>query len=254
MSASFDDDVIACAKIVETGDPMRFRTVMAAPVAARAKLFPLYAFNIEVSRAPWVTQEPMIAEMRLQWWRDALDEIVNGGPVRRHEVVTPLARVLTPGAAQRLDRLIEARRWDVYRVPFETEAAQDQYLEETTGALTWTAGEMLGAGADGPLRDAGWGMGMAAFLQAVPALKAAGRQPLRDETPAAIAALAARGVARLAAARRGRVKRAALPALWPASGALRVLQAAKAAPERVLSDGLPEYRLRLAWNAMLRRW
>ena len=35
---------------------------MAAPVAARRVLFPLYAFNVEVARAPWVTQEAMIAE------------------------------------------------------------------------------------------------------------------------------------------------------------------------------------------------
>ena len=100
----FSDDLNACAALVEKGDPWRFRTVMAAPVAARAKLFPLYAFNVEVSRAPYVTAEPMIAEMRLQWWRDALEEIANGAP-RRHEVVTPLAEILTPEQATALDAL-----------------------------------------------------------------------------------------------------------------------------------------------------
>ena len=48
---------------------------MAAPLAARQILFPLYAFNVEVARAPWVASEPMIGEMRLQWWRDVLEEI-----------------------------------------------------------------------------------------------------------------------------------------------------------------------------------
>ena len=76
----------ACAAIVEKGDPDRFLAAMAAPVAARRVLFPLYALNIEVARAPWVTEEAMIAEMRLQWWRDALAEIAAGGQVRRHEV------------------------------------------------------------------------------------------------------------------------------------------------------------------------
>ena len=52
----FSDDMNACAQIVEKGDPARFRTVMAAPVEARLKLFPLYAFNVEVARAPYVTQ------------------------------------------------------------------------------------------------------------------------------------------------------------------------------------------------------
>ncbi len=84
----------ACADIVAKGDPDRFRAVMSVPLAARERLLPLYAFNVEVARAPWVTEEPLIAEMRLQWWRDALDEIAQGGTVRRHEVVDPLAELV----------------------------------------------------------------------------------------------------------------------------------------------------------------
>ncbi|MCB1311397.1 MAG: squalene/phytoene synthase family protein, partial [Sedimentitalea sp.] len=69
---SLGADLDACAGLVQRGDLERFMATMAAPVAARRVLFPLYAFNLEVARAPWVTQEPVIAEMRLQWWRDAL--------------------------------------------------------------------------------------------------------------------------------------------------------------------------------------
>ena len=58
-----DADIAACAALVARGDPPRFRAAMAAPVAMRRLLFPLYAFNLEVARAPWVTQEPMIALM-----------------------------------------------------------------------------------------------------------------------------------------------------------------------------------------------
>src|SRR6056297_157483 len=100
----FDSDLTACAQLVERGDRDRFAAAMAAPVDARKVLFPIYAFNIEVSRAPWVTQEPMIAEMRLQWWTDALDEIASSGLVRRHEVVTSLAHVLDETAARQLQR------------------------------------------------------------------------------------------------------------------------------------------------------
>ena len=105
----------ACAALVERSDPDRFLAAMAVSIAARRVLLPIYAFNIEVTRAPWVTQEPMIAEMRLQWWRDVLTEIQSGGGVRNHEVATPLAEVLPPHAAQILDQLIEARRWDIGR-------------------------------------------------------------------------------------------------------------------------------------------
>jgi phytoene synthase len=40
----------ACAALVERSDPDRFRATMAAPVAARRVLFPIYAFNVEVTR------------------------------------------------------------------------------------------------------------------------------------------------------------------------------------------------------------
>jgi 15-cis-phytoene synthase len=55
--------VNACAALVQRGDPDRFAAVMAAPVEARARLFVIYAWNLEVARAPWVTSEPLIAEM-----------------------------------------------------------------------------------------------------------------------------------------------------------------------------------------------
>ena len=82
--------VDACAALVERGDPDRFAATMAAPVAARAQLWPLYAFNLEVARAPWVTKEPMIAEMRLQWWRDVVAEPTP----RAHDVAGPLQALI----------------------------------------------------------------------------------------------------------------------------------------------------------------
>ncbi len=43
----------ACAALVERGDPDRHAAAMAAPPAARARLWPLYAFNLEGgARAP----------------------------------------------------------------------------------------------------------------------------------------------------------------------------------------------------------
>ncbi|MGR3292111.1 MAG: squalene/phytoene synthase family protein, partial [Paracoccaceae bacterium] len=62
-----------CAEIVLNGDPDRFLATMAAPVAKRGALFAVYAFNVEVTRAAWASAEPMICEIRLQWWLDALN-------------------------------------------------------------------------------------------------------------------------------------------------------------------------------------
>ena len=111
----------ACANLVARADPERFAAAMAAPFAARAVLLPIYAASIEVARAPWLTQEPMIAEMRLQWWRDVFEEIEAGTP-RKHEVVDALAPILGPKGAEALDAMVLARRWDIYKEGFTTAA------------------------------------------------------------------------------------------------------------------------------------
>jgi 15-cis-phytoene synthase len=133
----------ACAAFVQRGDPDRFAAVVAAPLAVRGQLFVLYAWNLEVARAPWVTAEPMIAEMRLQWWRDVLD-----APRRAHEVAGPLHDLMAEAAlpVAVMDRLIAARTWDVYRDPHADQGALDMYLEDTGAGLMWLAAKALGAG------------------------------------------------------------------------------------------------------------
>ena len=244
----FDDDLTACAQLVERGDPDRFAATMAAPVRARAVLFPLYAFNLEVARAPWLTQESMIAEMRLQWWRDALEEIREAGTVRRHEVVTPLGRVLDAQSAGRLDRLVGARRWDIYRDAFEDEGHFTRYLEETSGELVLAAGRALGEMPEDVALDAGYAAGLAQFLRAVPELEAKGRVPLVDGRPEAVVALAKEGLTRLsrARARLGEVDKPARAALLAGWQAGPLLKQAVQAPQRVAEGSLQisEFRRR----------
>ncbi len=234
---SLPDSTLASARIVERADPLRFRTVMAAPVQARAVLFPLYAFNIEVARAPWVTQEPMIAEMRLQWWRDALEEIAEAQQVRAHEVTTPLGATLSPEQARQLDGLVAARRWDVYRDAFEDEGHFDSYIDATAGTLMWTACAALGAPAraEQSVRELAFAAGCAAFLRAAPALADAGRIPLLDGTHAGVVALAQRAQQRLT---RPSVGRKARPALWPALGAGATLKQVMRDPAAVADSRL----------------
>jgi phytoene/squalene synthetase len=232
----------ACAELVAKGDPDRFRATMAAPLAARGVLFPLYAFNIEVSRAPWVTDEPIIAEMRLQFWRDVVEELAAGKPPRAHEVAAPLAEAIPADLVGPLDTLVAARRWDIHRDPFEDRAAFDAYIDATAATLVTVAARALGAPpeAEGVLRDAGWAYGLAAFLRAIPALEAAGRVPLVEGTSQAVHDLATEGLDRLARARSGRglVPRIAAPALFAGWRAEGVLHAAREVPERVMEGKL----------------
>lgn len=229
----------ACARLVERGDPERFLAVMAARPAARARLLPLYAFNLEVARAPWVTHEPKIAEMRLQFWRDTL----RADEPRAHEVAGPLHAMIreTGLNISLLERLIDVRLRDVSTVPFESAAEFDAYIEDTSAGLLWAAAQALGApaSAEAGLRALGWAAGLASYLRAVPRLTELGRQPLADPRPEAICALARKGLERLSRARQARSQfgagaDAAL-AGWLAGP---VLERAAKAPERVAEGQL----------------
>ena len=187
----------ACVALVRRADPDRAAAAELAPVAAQNVLWPLYAFNVEVSRAPWVTQEPMIAEMRLQWWRDALEEMAGEGAVRAHEVTSVLAEVLPDAAVPILDSLVAARRWDIYTDAFEDEAHLLDYLEKTSAGLMQAGALALGGSVSDSLRDFGRGVGLSRFLQAAPALEARGRKPLVEGTPDGIQALCEKVLAQM---------------------------------------------------------
>jgi phytoene/squalene synthetase len=238
----FDADLTACAALVERADPLRFRSAMLAPVAARRVLFPLYAFNMEVARAPWVTAEPMIAEMRLQWWRDVAEEIAAGKVPRRHEVSTPLAKAIAPQDAGLLDTIAAARRWDIYRDPFENAADFARYIDQTAGNLMWVAAKTLGDADEATTRNAAFAAGIASWLIAIPALEDQGRVPLLDGTPQAVSALATQALDRLQAARANRtaISKPARVALFPATLTEHVLKAAQADPMRVADGTLPD--------------
>ena len=249
----------ACAALVQRGDPDRFAATMAAPPALRPKLWPLYAFNLEVARAPWVTEQPLIAAMRLQFWRDML----TAAKPRAHEVAGPLHALIqqTPALAPLLDRIIEARRHDITRAPFASEADFDAYIEDTSATLLWAAALTLGASPDAEtgFRALGWAAGLAAYLRAVPALTARGLTPLTDSDPKAIRTLAAEGLNHLTIARSQRQSFGpAAPAALAAWQAAPLLRQAHTNPTRVAEGtlALSEFHKRggLLWMALTGRF
>lgn len=193
--------IAACAELVRKGDPDRFLATMAAPVALREHLFPLYAYNLEVARAPWVTKEPMIAEMRLQWWRDVVAD-----PERKaHEVAGPLHDTIRAGAPiPALDAMAAARRHDVWGEPFADRAELLTYLNDTGGALMWAAAAACGAPpqAEATTRNYGLAAAAASFLRALPELAARSKPGLPDDTTPAD--LAREGLTALQNARKTR--------------------------------------------------
>ena len=63
-----------------------------APAADRERLAAIYLLNQELQRTLH-TKEPMLGKIRLQWWRETMEQVAGSGPVRRHDLAEELVRV-----------------------------------------------------------------------------------------------------------------------------------------------------------------
>src|SRR5580704_2424618 len=110
-----------CEQLVREADKDRFLASLFAPADRRSALLALYAFNVEVARVRELVHEALAGEVRLQWWRDAL-KVQAHGEVRANPVADALLDTITrfklPIAL--LDRLIEARTFDLYDDPMRS--------------------------------------------------------------------------------------------------------------------------------------
>ena len=98
--------------VIRRVDPDRWlSTRFIAEPARRSDVLALYAFDQELSRAGRVTSNTFLAEIRLTWWREALDEIFAGGAVRYHPAAAALTDVIRRHGLPRapLDAMIDGR-------------------------------------------------------------------------------------------------------------------------------------------------
>ncbi len=198
----------ACGAIARRHDPDRFLGALFAPPEKREALFTLIAFNHELARAREVASNPILALMRMTWWREAVEQAAQGAAPRQHEVAAPLHAAIQAGEldAPSLIAMAEAREMEAEEEGIASVAALHAYLRGTAGGFAVAAGRLLGAppAVLPALQQAGMLYGLAGLLRAVPALAAQGRCLLPRElvTPEAVIAdpaCAAPVIARLAA-------------------------------------------------------
>ncbi len=225
--------------MVRRYDRDRFVTALFAPPAQREDLFTLYAFNIEIARIRETVSEPMLGQIRLQWWRDTLDRVCRGDHAH-HPVADDLSLLIRRQSLPRplFDRLIEARELDMQDQPPESLSQMKLYVEDSAAGLAALAALVLGGEDDATqeaARHVGHAWGLVGLLRAHAFTIKARRLylPIKEkrldvedvlagkplpgliELTEQIAGLAA---GHLASARklRRQVTRAALPALLPA--------------------------------------
>lgn len=182
------DDLAYCMDLVRDADRDRYLTVLLAPARSRAALFVLYAFKVEVEKTHAVVSEPMLGQIRLQWWRESLDGIYAGAP-RRHAVVTPLADLVQRHGLDRalFDRIIDGHERDLDPAPFESLEALVGYCIEVEGALIALAMTVLAGRPEcerlALAETAGAAFGMARLLRRMALNRPSGPLPV----PASIA-------------------------------------------------------------------
>lgn len=245
------------AALVRRFDPDLFHAALFAPEPARGRLLTLYAFDIELSRALSRASEPLLAQMRLEWWSQvARGETAPGG----HEVAEPLAAAVSEGVlpAEGLAALAAARAAEIAAAAGEAmdRGAFAAWCGARFGGLTGLAARLLGGAPEAAVQAVGQALGAAfALRNALPMARAnvfmlpglAGearallaRGETGDAAREAARVLAAAALEGLGALRAKAPPRAALPAFLPLWRARRVLRRAARPDFDFARDTAPE--------------
>jgi phytoene synthase len=204
MDEAYASDLDAMMRRVDPDRWLSSRFVGQAD--ARTDIVALYAFDHELARAPKMASNALLGEMRLTWWREALDEIFEGRPVRHH----PAAQALAGAVARRgltrepLETMIDARYRQLDPAPM-SEAELLDWARDTGGLAAQLAAQVLDPATDARMALAGgsaWALGKRladspdlrpTFLKVIHAARSASRNLSVAAFPAvAHAALAGR--------------------------------------------------------------
>jgi phytoene synthase len=163
---------------VRKADPDRWQAArFVADPACRGQLVALYALNDELARVAEQVSTPMIGDIRLAWWREGVEAVIAGAPVRAHPVLQALAPAADRLDGALLERLTEARSADFEPEPFADEAALVAYIDGTAGALMAAAARLLDPdAAASQVASTARAWGWAGLWRAGPALAARNRR------------------------------------------------------------------------------
>ena len=121
-----------CEEHVRRGDRDSWLASLFAPADKRRHLHALGAFALEIAGIRDRVQEAMAGELRLQWWRDAIEGEARGD-VSSHPVAAALLDTVQQCRLPRdaLTELVEAHEFDLYDDPMPTLHHWESYCEQT---------------------------------------------------------------------------------------------------------------------------
>lgn len=156
------ENFVHAATALRTGDRDRYLATLVLNGSHRNAVTALYAFNADVASVRERAINPAPGEIRLQWWADAVGGDGHGD-VRQNPVADALLDTMAqyaipPGTLQ---RLIAARRFDLYDDPMPDLESFEGYAGETTSTLYQLAAMILNDGTAIETGDAAGHLGVA---------------------------------------------------------------------------------------------
>ena len=123
--------------LVRRADEDRWLASRFAPPVVRRRLIAVYTVNHEIARTPETVREATLGDIRLAWWREAIEEVFAGKRPRSHPALAALhaAHEETSMPQSAWERLIDARRADLEPAPFTTRAQLEAYIDATAGGV-----------------------------------------------------------------------------------------------------------------------
>lgn len=171
--------------VARAQEPERYLAATLAAEPERTRLIVLAAFAGDLARIPALATEPLLGEIRLQWWRDSL-ETLHGGSRTGAPLADALGDAITAHGlpVPLLMAMTEARAFDLYDSQMPDQASLDGYLAKTEAIPFEIALRVLGVAAcdAGALAvPAGRVFGMTRILAQLPSQLARGRLMLPSE-------------------------------------------------------------------------
>ncbi|MDB5624147.1 MAG: squalene/phytoene synthase family protein [Devosia sp.] len=150
---------------LRTLDRDRYLSTLVLTGEHRNAVTALYAFSAEVAAIRERVSNPAPGEIRLQWWNDALDG-QGHGELRQNPVADALLDTLERYAIPvgTLQRLLGARRFDLYDDPMPDLESFEGYAGETASTLYQLAAMVLNNGKPVEPGDAAGHLGVAHAL------------------------------------------------------------------------------------------
>jgi phytoene synthase len=196
MNAGATSGFAQARDLVRDADRDRYIATLLAPADKREALIALHAFDIELARIPRLARQQIAGEIRLQWWREAVDgsddHEARSNPVAAALMATVAGYDLSRDALQ---AMIDAHGAELMPEPFADTEALLAWCDGVWGSQIRCACRILDAGnavaAAAQLVDAGRAIGITQLLMSFAARAARGQNIVPDALLAAHRASAA---------------------------------------------------------------